>query len=219
MDPDFSNIVLFAFDFDGTLIHSNHIKHQSFYKALDEEIDNETTLNIAKNILTNILQKTESDRYKIFESLCSNIPELNLKKLVQKYSERCHRSILAAPEIDGATKLLQTIKQLNKNTIINSATPQSALNNIIKNHSFSPYVDEIYGAPSPKAQNLRSAMTKYNIEPAHVLVIGDRENDRIAAEQTSCIFAAIKSDISDFKTTPKYIGENLRYITKAINHV
>ena len=190
---------LFSFDFDGTLMQSNEIKE----KAYSETLENDKYL-LAK--LEKIkINNNKMDRYGIFKELCNSEKYLNHQYLLKKYSEICYQNILKAKEVDGAIKFLSKLKINNKLCIINSATPLINLIKIVDNLEFNCYIDKIYGGPVSKEKNLSYAMSKFNLGPDNVVIIGDGENDRVCAESIKCNFVGIQNSFSNFKIKPTFI--------------
>ena len=199
-----SAIKLFAFDFDGTLVDSNHIKSQAFTDVTPE--DKHTHL---KSIMEN---NSNFNRYQIFDAL--GMPEL-----AESYGAQCEKLILEAEEIPGASALLQVIKDKGKMAIINSATPKEPLERIVEQLPLAPYIGAVYGAPATKANNLHNAISVFEAAPEEIIVVGDRENDREAAQVVGCKFAGIRSALSDFIKEPAIVGDDLNFLVEALSNV
>ena len=156
------------------------------------------------------------DRYGIFKKLCMYEKHLNCQNLLKKYSEICLQNILKAKEVDGAFKFLSKLKKNNKLCIINSATPLINLVNILENHELNDFIDEVYGGPVSKEQNLFHAMNKFNIGRDNVIVIGDGETDRVCAESIQCHFIGIQNSFSNFNIKPTRIIKDFNEIINLI---
>ena len=210
MQLNFSEKKLFSFDFDGTLVKSNEIKESAYEETVEYD---EYLLAKLEKIKRN---NDKIDRYGIFEKLCKSEKYLNCQNLLKKYSEICLQNILKAKEVDGAIKFLSKLKKNNKLCIINSATPLINLVNILENHELNDFIDEVYGGPVSKEQNLFHAMNKFNIGRDNVIVIGDGETDRVCAESIQCHFIGIQNSFSNFNIKPTRIIKDFNEIINLI---
>ncbi|MBX2834228.1 MAG: HAD family hydrolase [Micavibrio sp.] len=204
---DLSHIKLFAFDFDGTLVHSNHIKRRAFYDVVRAfATDADKAIEGLEGIFRHY---PEYNRYQIFSALNEGYSELDPQLLAKAYTEQCKRLILEAEEVSGAYRFLSALKSLGAIAIINTATPKEAMDDIIPHLRFGNFINDIYGAPISKADNLKSAAQKYGINAKKIMMIGDRENDRAAAEDYGCSFIGIRSDLSDYQMAPTFLFDTL----------
>lgn len=210
-----SPIKLFIFDFDGTLVLSNHIKKQSFFDVIKYRYP-DISLSLCNDLKNIMTSNPNIDRYAIFNKLAQLNKNIDAKILVADYGNKCHDLIMKADKVSGSLELLLRLKELKKNVIINSATPRDALLRTVNALDIHKYIDEIYGAPASKSENIRIAMKKYSVLANQIIVIGDGDNDRIAAKDIGCLFAGIKNEYSDFKVTPKFLGNDLKYIVSAL---
>lgn len=215
MNLDVSRIKLFAFDFDGTLVQSNNIKTQAFKDVVHRESSgNPEALGALRQITEN---NRYLDRYGVFALLEELFPMLNAQKMADLFSSQCCELILKAPEVRGTSELLKTIKVKNAWCIINSATPQEPLREIVSQMKIAEYFDGVYGAPISKTENLRSAMSDYSLTPEQVIVIGDGQNDLDAARNIGCLFYGIHNDHSDLKKDENILHDDLTDLLKVMH--
>jgi phosphoglycolate phosphatase-like HAD superfamily hydrolase len=185
-----------VFDFDGTLVVSNHIKLEVFYQVTHPYDPNGSTV-------TRILkQYPNKDRYGIFLEI---VRELLVKKQISKqespkslatqwaedYTLSCEQAIATCKEVPGTTETLRWISQQNIPIFINSRTPTPTLNRLVTLRSFDRYASKIYGAPATKTENLWNIQNLSQAPFQEILFVGDSEDDRKAALEVGCHFVGV----------------------------
>jgi phosphoglycolate phosphatase len=205
------------FDFDGTLVDSNNIKHQSFF-------DVTKSLGGAKDILEVVLAAGDfGDRSDIFKYL---ITQLKLDKddckhsaseLIGKYTALCEERIAQASEIEGATQVLTLLSKIGMRLSISSATPETTLKKIISLRGLSSKFDKIYGAPSSKEQHIQKISNEWMYSMSEIVYVGDSEVDRKAALRVDCHFVGVGKDYSRFKIKPNMMIRSLSDLPVLIN--
>lgn len=185
-----------VFDFDGTLVNSNHIKLHTFYEVTKSHDPSGSTV-------TRILKQfPNKDRYGIFHAIVREIftKELiaepkNLEILAAQWAEaytfRCEQAIETCEEVSGTSEILQWISRQNIPIFINSRTPTTTLKRLVTLRSLNSYVSEIYGAPASKSENLRHIQNRTQAKPKEILFVGDSEDDRKAALEVGCHFVGV----------------------------
>lgn len=207
MDFDLFSIKLYAFDFDGTLVQSNHVKRQAFFDALGRE--NSDEIYALESILKN---EPHLNRYGIFERLAQEFEDLDEADLAKAYGQHCEKVILQAPEVNGAAELLKAIKNHGHIAVVNSATPQDDLRQIVSQLEIKDYIGAVYGAPMSKTDNLKTIMERYGFTVDQILVIGDGENDRVASENIGCRFYGITNEHSDLDPVALDLHDDLQVL-------
>lgn len=194
---------LFVFDFDGTLVQSNAIKSTAFF-------DVTAHISGARGHLENLLQtRPELDRYGIFGALAELIEDIDPDALAKAYGVHCKERILNCPEVPGTTILLTKLMETGRTAIINSATPEVPLRDVVPQLPFGSLIHTIYGEPASKAENLNKAMALCDVGPEQTIMVGDRESDRMSAEQTGCKFIGVQSDLTDYDVPPETVVKQL----------
>lgn len=203
-----------VFDFDGTLVESNEIKKSTFYKVVER-------LSGSRKIIDEALSlKVNEERYDVFLEIARRLIDkkaLSQQKTIEEwadaftdeYTKICEILISKCPEILGATDLLEGLTERKFVLFVNSATPVEPLKKIIELRSLDKYFTRVYGKPCSKIENLRTIMASNMINPNEIIVIGDGESDRLAADATGCHFIGMLNDSSKFKTMPAYTVRNL----------
>ena len=199
-----------VFDFDGTLVLSNDIKHQSFFEVTNH-------LTGAKKILEMALSDPSfGDRYTIFQYLSEQLSykasnlEVKASVLAEDYTILCEQKIIQAPEVMGATQVLSELSNRKIKMMISSATPEKTLQKIVYLRGMDTMFDKIYGAPDSKEQHLNDIFESSGYVPTEVVYVGDSEVDRKAALNVGCYFIGIGKDCSRFNVKPTILIDSLK---------
>lgn len=212
-----------VFDFDGTLVDSNHIKRQTFYDIV-QPYDPEGTS------VTRILQQfPEKDRYGIFEeiiktlanqgSLPSNLdPNILKDHWAQSYTAQCERAIAECEEVPGASQALDWLATQDIPLFVNSRTPKDTLQHLLAARNLSKYFEGVYGAPARKSQNLQYIQSLGNWHSHDTIFVGDSEDDQEAAQEVGCQFIGVLlHQKSRFKSLPNTRITNLYQLRHQLN--
>ncbi len=197
-----------VFDFDGTLVDSNHIKRQTFYDII-RPYDPEGAS------VTQVLQQFPGkDRYGIFEEVIgilanqNSLPsdsDLNILKdqFAQSYTVQCERAIAECEEVPGASQVLDWLTSQSIPLFINSRTPKNTLQNLLSARKLSHFFQGVYGAPSSKTHNLRLIQTVGDWNFQDMIFVGDSEDDQEAAREVGCQFIGlVHKDDTRFHQSP-----------------
>ena len=185
-----------VFDFDGTLVISNHVKRQAFYDVTHSYDPSGSTV-------THILkQYPDKDRHGLFLEIVRELfaknqlskhqsPEALATQWAETYTVNCEQAIATCEEVPGASETLKWISEQNVPIFVNSRTPTSTLQHLIRTHSFNSYVTEAYGAPASKSDNLRHIQERTQKPSNEILMVGDSEDDQKAASEVGCHFIGV----------------------------
>lgn len=210
-----------VFDFDGTLVESNEIKRDAFYRVVESFRESRKIVDEA------LAFKADDDRYGILREIARRMlderiipPHKAVEEyadvLVKEYTQICEKLISECHEVMGATELLKKLINDKYLVFINSATPSEPLKRILKLRSIDKYFTGIYGRPGSKIENLQNIMDTANIGSNEIIFIGDNESDRFAAEVMGCHFIGILNDSSNFKFRPLRTARNLLEVKEII---
>lgn len=189
-------IACVAFDFDGTLVDSNQVKVESFYKIVEDYDPSGFTV-------TEVLQRcSNEDRYGITRELAREFTakgltppqpdvEIIAAQLAEAYTSACERAITQSPEVPGASGILAWLTSEGIPLYLNSRTPTEALNRLVTLRHLTHYFSGIYGAPASKLENLRHIQELTQAKPDEMLFVGDSEDDRKAAAELGCHFVGV----------------------------
>ena len=184
-----------VFDFDGTLVDSNHIKRKSYYAVVEDVLGGAAILDEL------LAPGCAGNRYDVFRRFAERAgPAAGpddagaraawAAELARRYTERCEELIVTCEECPGAGTALRLLRASGRTIYINSGTPEGDLVRIIRRRSLDRLVDGVFGAPRSKEENLRAIMTREGVSANETVMIGDGEDDRMAAEAVGCPFIA-----------------------------
>jgi phosphoglycolate phosphatase-like HAD superfamily hydrolase len=191
-----SNKVI-VFDFDGTLIDSNQLKYDAFFKLFPSD-------DLHKKIVTEVLSEIlEESRYVILREIIKrlntemNEDELdnNVQVLAAKYNVIVVDDAKHCKEKPGAKEVLELFSK-RYNLYLNSTTPETSLKDIVKHRKWENYFCDIFGYPNDKTLVLLDIIKTESINPDELLVVGDGKSDRDSANSVKCAFLQINNDNS-----------------------
>lgn len=202
-----------AFDFDGTLVDSNRIKHETFFDVV-------AGIEGGVDILNSVLLENPGDRFEIFRrfverspnALTSDTPTQRahwMSSLAAEYTRRCEDAVTACPEVPGAGSLLTQLRQQGIVAAIISATPTEALAAIVARRGWNEAFRHVFGGPSEKSENLMRLASATSLRPDEIVMVGDKQADQQAAEDFGCRFVAVVWPDNDFATLPDCVITHL----------
>lgn len=179
-----------VFDFDGTLVDSNHLKENLFYEIVK---------NHPKGLILmkKILSSNASDRYSIIKrySESQNNIEVSYKKLLSNFNKISTEKVSNAREISGASELLNTLKKHKVDIYLSSATPRYWLLKIISKRKWDGFFKQIFGFPQKKNDSIKKLLNKY--DSSEIIIIGDGHDDEESAKNFNCKFFKVNQTKSN----------------------
>ena len=202
----FDNYSTVCFDFDGVVVESSYLKTAA-YKSLFEKYCPEKI----DAIMDYHLQNSGIVRYKKIKDICEKIIGMEYtaeveKKMVAEYEDDIFRKVCECPEVPGAEKLLQNLKNSDKKIFIVSGTPDSELKKIIEARKLKKYFDGVYGGSKSKEFWLSKIICETNISNKEMIFIGDGLNDYEAARDCRVDF------IFRITSENEYLKEKIIYL-------
>ena len=185
-------VKVIVFDFDGTLIDSNQLKYDAFFKLFPSD-------DLHKKIVTEVLSEIlEESRYVILREIIKrlntemNEVELdnNVQVLATKYNVIVVDGAKHCKEKSGAKEVLESLSK-RYNLYLNSTTPETSLKDIVKHRKWENYFCDIFGYPNDKKVVLLNIIKKESINPDELLVVGDGMSDMDSSKRTGCKFFPI----------------------------
>jgi phosphoglycolate phosphatase-like HAD superfamily hydrolase len=203
-----------VFDFDGTLVDSNSIKRDAYFEVTRRFGD-------VRALVTETLGVARGDRAANLREILERFdregklpPEKSadewLSLVVEEYAQWCEARIRASAEIPGARAALEQLAAAGFALFVNSATPTEPLRRVVQLRDLHSFFRGIYGAPAAKAENLAVIQRETGVPYSAMLVVGDGEEDRLAAEKTGCAFLGIVSTGGGFSVPPRATAPDLR---------
>ena len=190
-------VKVIVFDFDGTLIDSNQLKYDAFFKLFPSD-------DLHKKIVTEVLSEIlEGSRYVILRETIKrrntemNEGELdnNVQVLAAKYNVIVADGAKHCKEKPGAKEVLESLSK-RYNLYLNSTTPETSLKDIVKHRKWENYFCDIFGYPNDKTSVLFDIIKRESINQDELLVVGDGKSDRDSANSVKCGFFQINNDSS-----------------------
>jgi len=176
-----------VFDFDGTLIDSNRLKYDAFFKLFPDDAHHSRTV---REVLAQI---GEASRYEIIEKILTRLDDGQtvLQRDVNELAERYNAIVIdgakRCSEMPGAEQTLKSLAAAYR-LYVSSTTPENPLKEIICFRKWTAYFAGIFGYPNKKGATLRRILETENVDVKAVLVVGDGESDREAARENGCLF-------------------------------
>ncbi len=180
-------------DYDGTLVDSNRLKYEAYFRVFPETPENRKRI---KAILDRIY---ELSRYTILAEIIREIeglrdgPELGSRvaAAAEAYNDLVMEIAINCPEIPGARDLLEQLKERKIPTFLSSNTPEKYLDEIIRGRGWKGYFTALYGYPRKKADTVRMLLEREKLAPEELLVVGDGNSDRLAATENRTLFLPV----------------------------
>jgi phosphoglycolate phosphatase len=177
-----------VFDFDGTLVDSNAIKREAFFRAVAGHPGGASRMS-------HVLDRTRGDRREVFHAYEADriggtaAPDPGaVDSLVAAFSLDVDAAVAAAAEMPGASALLVRLRGAGLYTVLSSATPRVNLRDILARRGWLGWFDHIEGHPTSKVQTLLNVMQEYRHGAAALAVVGDGTDDRASAAAVGCRF-------------------------------
>ena len=178
-----------VFDFDGTLVDSNGIKMEGFFRLAARYPGGEPAM--AEVI------GTSGDRRSILSAFSGSMAaagiRLDVDELVARYCGHVDPAVAATPEMQGATDLLINLRHAGLRLYLNSATPIDSLLTILDRRGWTVLFDGIHGGPISKIEALHKISEAEHASGKEITVIGDGLDDAWAAELFGAQFIAVGS--------------------------
>ncbi|MBU1179232.1 HAD-IA family hydrolase [Patescibacteria group bacterium] len=187
-------IKVWVFDFDGTLVDSNDIKYNAFFKLFPE---NKKTKKVIKKVLSEIGKKS---RFEILRQIFLELknPANKINGLVREYAEKYNQMVQKEILLAYDAKTTEIIKNLSDSCVlyINSATPEESLLQTVKNLGIARFFRGIYGQPGTKKENLKKIISQEKVKSKEVVVVGDGEDDHDSAKSLGCLFIKVTEPLT-----------------------
>ncbi|MBZ0220839.1 MAG: HAD family hydrolase [Candidatus Methylomirabilis sp.] len=111
------------------------------------------------------------------------------QKLGEEFSALVYEKVLNAPFVKGASEFLER-HHAEYLMFIASGTPAEELADIVRARGIAGYFRGVYGSPMIKTEALRDIMRRHGLSGEEVVLVGDAESDRNAANEAGTHFIA-----------------------------
>lgn len=186
------------FDFDGVLVDSNAVKREAYVRIFAEH-------GVPRDLVDAALASSpDADRHGVIAQVVRRARDRGLltaptpeSGLVEAYNAICEEHTATCVEIRGTSTMLARLASRYA-LYVASDTPEAPLRRVIERRRWAPYFRDVLGRPRTKAENLASVLSREDVEPEAVVMVGDSQRDLTAARQCGCRFVGIRSDGNDF---------------------
>jgi len=185
-------IEIVAFDFDGTIIDSNLAKAVCFEKVF-ARFGPEAGHEAFSFHMSNLGQSREEKIRMIGQQLDLGLGDKEVRLLCDDFAMRVVGEVKRCPLVKGFREALMSIDGQFPLFIV-SATPEKELRGIVAEIGLRSHFEEVIGHPTPKDAALLSIAENHNVSPNRVLLVGDSENDLVAARCAGTEFFMISSN-------------------------
>jgi phosphoglycolate phosphatase len=183
-----------VFDFDGTLVQSNHVKEACSGRVVAHLPGGAAAVAAAR--------RGGGNRYQVYREVARRLDpdgdperiETHARELAAAYTRCCARGIIAARERRGALAAVSRLKRRGFRIWINSATPWRDLPDLVRRRGLARYLDGALGGPASKIDNLRRVLAAEGVAGRDVVMVGDSPDDREAARAVGTWFVAITAE-------------------------
>ena len=189
-------IKIIVFDFDGTLVDSNRLKHDAFSEVFPADEHH------ARTVQRVLSEMNEQSRFVILEEILQRLGlkkgaglRTRVKELAGRYNEIVINGAKNCPEMPAAETTLKSLSQRYR-LYLSSMTPDKELKEIVGVRNGSGYFEDIYGYPHQKPVTIQHIMKGQNAKPGQVVVVGDGNSDRQSAEVNACFFVEVTPDFN-----------------------
>lgn len=176
-----------TFDFDGTLVESNALKYDSFFKIFPAEPSYATVVGEV------LRELPEASRYVALGEMRRRleaklgVAQPTVEALAARYDAVATEGASVCPPKKNAVRLLEQL-QNGRQVFLFSTTPEPSLRKIVGARQWTGFFKEIHGYPKKKPDVLRQLLRQEGMTAPEMLVVGDGESDRVAAQEVGCAF-------------------------------
>jgi|GEM_PF-4306304 len=199
-------IKVIVFDFDGVITRRGEALKEEAWEMLVSQCENDEVE--FKEKFSDILKKNRArygqgkakgSREDILRDTFLELGYENffLQTKICAYASLYNKIVQDLIQNDGISEDTRSALRLYSQTLplyINSATPQYAVVESVKNLELSSFFKEVLGQPMSKISNLQYVLKNENVEPSALLFVGDGKGDAEAAEAIKCSFVGVSND-------------------------
>ena len=178
-----------VFDFDGTLVNSNEVKVNAYYKAF-------APFTEEKEVIANVLsQYPELNRYDTIKKILINLSNyINYDDVLERYNTQVLDDVKNAFFLEGAINVLNFLVNSKVDLYLSSNTPLDILLDIIKHKKIDSYFIGISGYPANKNEYLRNIIASNKYKASDYLVVGDGKSDENSAKENNTDFYLVENN-------------------------
>jgi len=186
---------ILIFDFDGVIADSVEVKTKAFAELYESYGTDVVEKVIGHHRLNGGMSRFDKFKYYHNNFLNKNINKTEIDQLSIKFSELVFEKVVLANEINSVGEFLNKYCDGERVCVINSATPQVEIQEIIKARGMAEIFTTVLGSPSTKLENILKILNEYHCTEDDVVFFGDAESDLMAASDAGVYFVGIGSGI------------------------
>jgi len=191
---------ILVFDFDGVITVRGEALKQEAWEKLFEEASSGLKVEIKK--ARDRFSDGRGDRYDIIRTALENsgysrddIPFL-VQLLAREYNRVVQESILNDGIYPETLEALQKLCEAKCRMYINSATPETAVQESCRRLGIDIFFKGIHGTPSSKVFILESISLQNGSQKSDIVFVGDSPGDFKSAEKFGCRFIGVSNDFN-----------------------
>ena len=197
-----NNIKCVILDFDDTIIYSEQMKYNEFFKIskqygtigkkfYKENINKRLSrfdyfINLSKEVINNTLLENDN------KSLLYHV-------MIKSFTENVSKNLKDCNEIDNISEFLELLKNKNYKIFISSKSNTEDIINTLEYKKLLIYFNGIYGVNKSKLTHFEEIMKEHNFTNKEICFIGDSYSDYEVAKEIDCEFIGILTERDDLK--------------------
>ena len=181
-------IQVVVLDFDGVLVESADVKTEAFAKLFPAHPTYHDAIR-RYHLRHAGISRHVKIRHIVTAILGEPADERRFEDLAERFRVLVEEQVADAPVVRGAREFLRAA-QGRYHLYIASGTPEPELRRLAGRHGFSSSFVEVYGSPTTKPTLLRRIAAAEAVPAQAMVMVGDGESDRDAADETGVPFAA-----------------------------
>ncbi len=183
------------FDFDGVIADSVEVKTKAF-----AEIYRPYGRGVVAKVMDHHKNNGGMSRFEKFEYyhkvfLRKNIDKSFVTELSNQFSDLVLEKVIASSEIPYVGDFLKKYCKEGRVCVINSATPQAEIQNIVSARGMDGIFSSVLGSPSTKSENIVKVLNNFHCNKMNVIFFGDAEADFSSSLETEIEFVGIGNNI------------------------
>ncbi|MFH1724217.1 MAG: HAD-IA family hydrolase [Elusimicrobiota bacterium] len=179
-----------AFDFDGVILDSAHMKTKAFEQLFAPEGPKASGRILAYHKANAGISRFVKFRWAYREVLDRPLSEEEERALGERFNRLVEDAVVAADWIPGAREFLE--KHSGSIPLyVASGTPETELRRIIERRALDAYFRAAYGSPASKKDILLRVARELGCAPGAIVMVGDARNDLAGAEGAGTRFVGV----------------------------
>lgn len=201
--PEYSTVLkliksksVLIFDFDGVLVDSVEVKTRAFAELYSRYGDEVIRMVVEHHRANGGMSRFDKFKYYHSSFLNKEITEKGIAVLSERFSQLVREKVVNASAIPGAIEFIQQWCRDDRQCIINSATPEEEIRNIVLRRGWEAYFSKVYGSPDSKSVNLKYFLKTQKIDASECVFFGDAKADLAAANSCGVDFVGVGAAIA-----------------------